>query len=520
MLVRVGLESEDEQRVRIRVEVEDTGIGIPANRLGTLFLPFTQVDGSITRQFGGTGLGLAISRELVEMMGGTIGVHSELGKGSCFNFSIVMEKQSEGAASTPSPWAGFQGLRVLIVDDNEANTALLKDSLEGWGCRCDSAKNAGSALDLLGAAADALDHFRVVLLDHLLPGTDVVEFALQIRNVPAPQELKLILMKPLGYGDGCSKLPASCCSCIYKPIRTQQLYDCLRTAIDPNVRGGTASSEGKPLPRRPFAASRSLSILVVEDHPMNQAVILETIKTLGHRADPVGNGYEAIQSLRDIPYHLVLMDCQMPEMDGFEASRRIRAGEAGMQNATIPIIALTAHARAEDRQKCLLTGMNDYLSKPVRIEEVASILERWGAVSGVMPRSAAGPAETARMIMALPAPLPASRQLRRRFVREKLLTNFMGNKELARKAIGLFLDDLPKQMSLLKLSLQCCNHVACEKVTHRFKGAFAQLGVQLAAELASQMEQMAKAEKTAPISSMLPQLEAEIASLTEIAKEI
>ncbi|MPN40640.1 hypothetical protein SDC9_188178 [bioreactor metagenome] len=124
------------------------------------------------------------------------------------------------------------------------------------------------------------------------------------------------------------------------------------------------------------------------------------------------------------------------------------------------------------------------------------------------------------MIMALPAPLPASRQLRRRFVREKLLTNFMGNKELARKAIGLFLDDLPKQMSLLKLSLQCCNHVACEKVAHRFKGAFAQLGVQLAAELASQMEQMAKAEKTAPISSMLPQLEAEIASLTEIAKEI
>jgi CheY-like chemotaxis protein len=519
VLVRARLEFEDERRVRIRVEVEDTGIGIPADRLSTLFRPFTQVDGSITRQFGGTGLGLAISRELVEMMGGTIGVRSELGKGSCFDFSIVMEKQLEGAASTPSPWAGFQGLRVLIVDDNEADTALLKDSLEGWGCRCDSAKNAGSALELLGAAASALDHFRVVLLDHLLPGTDVAELALQIRNVPAPQELRLILLKPLGY-DGCSKPPSGCCSCIYKPIRTQQLHDCLRTAIDPNVRGGKSCSEGKPLPRRPLTASRSLSILVVEDHPMNQAVILETIKTLGHRADPVGNGYEAIQSLRDIPYHLVLMDCQMPEMDGFEASRRIRAGEAGMQNSMVPIIALTAHARAEDRQKCLLAGMNDYLSKPVRIEEVASILERWGAVSGVMLRKAAAPAETARMIMALPAPLPASRQLRRRFAREKLLVNFMGNQELARKAIGLFLDDLPKQMSLLKLSLQCCNHVACEKVAHRFKGAFAQLGAQLAAELASQMEQMAKAEQITSISSLLLLLEAEIASLAEIAKEI
>lgn len=520
VLVRVGLESEDGQRVRIGVEVEDTGIGIPANRLGTLFLPFTQVDGSITRQFGGTGLGLAISRELVEMMGGTIGVRSELGKGSCFNFSVLLEKQMVNVANPPSHYEGFQGLRVLVVDDNEANTALLKHALEGWGCRFESAKTAGAALELLGAAADALDHFRVVLLDYMLPGTDVAELALQIRNVPAPQELRLILMKPLGYGDGCSRPPAGCCSSIYKPIRTQQLYECLRTALDPSARRGPSASESKPEPRRLTVAGQSLSILVVEDHPMNQAVILETIKTLGHRADPVGNGYEAIQSLRDIPYHLVLMDCQMPEMDGFEASSRIRAGEAGAQNSAIPIIALTAHARAEDRQKCLLAGMNDYLSKPVRIEEVAAILERWGASPGRLPGKTAMAAGAVRTAMVLAAPLPISVQQRKRFVREKLLPNFMGNKDLARRAIGLFLEDLPKQLSLLKVSIECCNHRACEKVAHRFKGAFAQLGVQLASELASQMEEMAKQGETAPLAGLLPQLESEIAALIEIVKEI
>ncbi len=518
VLVRAWLASEDDKGVRIRVEVSDTGIGIPTDRLAGLFRPFTQVDGSITRQFGGTGLGLAICRELVEMMGGTIDVRSEQGKGSCFSFDVMLEKQPLDPVKTPSRAPGLQGLRVLVVDDNEANASWLKECLESWDCRCDISDNPDSAFALLGAAANASDGFGVLLLDQTLPGRDTTDLVSMIRNSPALHGLRIILMKPLGYGDGTSQLDTGCCSCIYKPIRPQQLYECLKTGVDPNSRYETA--ESKPAPRRPRASGTSLSILVVEDHPMNQAVIIEMIKTLGHRADPVGNGYEAIQSLRDIPYHLVLMDCQMPEMDGFEASRRIRAGEGGSQNTGIPIIALTAHARAEDRQKCLQAGMNDYLSKPVRIEEVSSILERWGGLPTGLPAKSAIATSAVRPVTAMAAPLPGLKRQRERFIREKLLPNFMGNRELARRAISLFLAELPKQMSLLRVSIECCNNRGCEKVAHRFKGVFAQLGVQLASQLASEMECLAKEGETARLASLLPQLDAEVAALVDILKEI
>jgi PAS domain S-box-containing protein len=377
--IRACLESEDECKATIRFSVTDTGIGIPQDRLSILFSPFTQVDGSTTRKYGGTGLGLAISKQLAELMGGSIGVESREGRGSTFWFTAVFEKQPEGAAVTDDLCADIQGIKVLVVDDNETNRILATTLLRSWGCRFDEAVDAETALAKLREAAQRGDPFEIALLDMLMPEVDGAELSRRIKACPELGRTRLIMMTSVGQrGDAARFEQIGFSGYLSKPVRQSHFRDCLSL-----VAGRKEPSHH--MPSRAIVTRHTVAeavkhrtrILLAEDNITNQKVALAVLKRLGYRADAVANGLEAIQALRTIPYDLVIMDCQMPEMDGYEASRRIREEGSGVLDSMIPIVAMTAHTMKGDREKCMQAGMSDYLAKPVQPGELAAVLERW-----------------------------------------------------------------------------------------------------------------------------------------------
>jgi len=377
VIVRVDLEHEDERTVTLRFSVTDTGIGIPKHHLERLFTPFTQVDGSTTRRFGGTGLGLAISKQLVELMGGKIGAESVEGKGSTFSFTTVMEKQPEDVPRPVFPVADVSGSRILVVDDFVANRQLVVALLSGWGCRPVEAPNAEAALRLLREAAAAGDPFDAALLDMQMPDTDGLTLGRQIKADPLVAKTALVMMTSLGQqGDARNAHGVGFAAYLTKPVRHQQLHDCLALALgrpsDPGV-------QATLITRHTIAETQSkrsrIRVLLAEDNAVNQHVALAMLRKIGYQADAVKNGREVLAALDGASYDLVLMDCQMPEMDGYEATRKIRRLTTAARD--IPIIALTANAMEGDRTQCLAAGMNGYIAKPVTAGAIADVLERW-----------------------------------------------------------------------------------------------------------------------------------------------
>ncbi len=377
--IRVERIRDDGRTAMLRFSISDTGIGILPEKLGILFTPFTQADGSTTRQFGGTGLGLAISRQIVELMGGQIGVESQPKKGSTFSFTAVFEHADAPGAKPAVEEVLLKGKHVLVVDDNATNRLLVNSLLREWGCRTVEAGDGPSALQCLRRAVRDGDPFDVALLDMVMPGMDGGALAEYVRRDSLLAQTALVLLTSLGdrekemYGTADHFVAR-----LTKPLRQSLLQSALRTALSrlPGFRSipertceASEESNGTPLSR--------LRVLVAEDNQINQMVALKMLKKFGYRADAVANGFEAINALQQVPYDLVLMDCQMPEMDGFEATRRIRDGEAGARSAKIPVIAMTAHAMKGDRERCLDAGMNDYLSKPVQPPLLADLLARW-----------------------------------------------------------------------------------------------------------------------------------------------
>jgi PAS domain S-box-containing protein len=380
--LHVSLDGEDERQATVRISVTDTGIGIPLDQQDKLFSPFIQVDGSTSRKYGGTGLGLAISKQLAELMGGVIGVVSpstpfrEDGEaaGSTFWFTTVFEKQDARQIPEPTPMSDLGGVRVLVADDNDTNRLLVTTLLKRWGCRFEEAEDGEGALDRLLEATSGGDPFDVALLDMLMPGMDGAELGRRIGANPAFRETRLIMMTSLGErGERARLAELNFAGYLTKPLRQSQLRECLasvlgRTKPAVTVQGRrrvARCTEGRSI-------KRGARILLAEDNVINQLVALKILGKLGYRADAVANGLEVIKALETIPYDLVLMDCQMPEMDGFEATRAIRNSKTD-----IPIIAMTANAMKGDRELCLGAGMNDYLSKPVKPAELAAALERW-----------------------------------------------------------------------------------------------------------------------------------------------
>lgn len=385
IVIRVSHDHEDTTHATIRFSVLDTGIGIPPERMGAIFESFSQVDSSTTRKYGGTGLGLSISRQLSEMMGGQIGANSREGKGSDFWFTAVFKKQSKVQA-TKVVVDAINGKRLLIVDNNANNRSVLKEPLCLWKCICDEASDGIQALKMLKQAVVEHTPFDIAFLDMQIPGMDVKTLGQAIKADPHLKNTKLILMTSIGNrGDAKLFREMGFTAYLTKPVKQSQLYDCLTTIS--GIQKESEKCMGGIITRHSLVEEQKkrIKILLAEDNAINQKVAMLTLGKLGYRVEIVSNGRQALDALEKNCYDLVLMDCQMPEMDGFAATREIRKLKS--KNRYIPVIAMTAHAMKGYMNKCIEAGMNDYLSKPVKPQALLNMLEKWIKTKPAEPSS-------------------------------------------------------------------------------------------------------------------------------------
>ncbi len=387
VVVRVSVEKQIASEAVLRFEVKDTGVGIAADVKARLFQPFSQADASMSRKFGGTGLGLAISKQLVDIMKGEVGIESTPGRGSTFWFTARLARQSADSKSHPVIRGDLTDLHVLIVDDNETNREILQHQTDAWKMRSKAVANGADAIDELRQAQAANDSYQLVLLDLVMPGTDGLAVAKSIRAERDLSDVRVVLLSSIGEQLSAENLrDAGIDDRLTKPVKQSLLFDCMARLIGGAPNGLVAQAKKVSPAANSFApAKQKLRILLAEDNIVNQEVAQGLLRKLGYRADAVANGNEVLEALQRIRYDVILMDCQMPDLDGYEATRRIRQLEQKRikpfdSRTPIHIIAMTANAMHGDRQECLSAGMDDYLSKPVRQSELKTALERSAVV--------------------------------------------------------------------------------------------------------------------------------------------
>jgi two-component system sensor histidine kinase/response regulator len=372
---------DDGEHVRIRFLVQDTGIGIAKERRAAIFEAFTQADGSTTRKYGGTGLGLSISSRLVEMMGGTIGLESEFGQGSTFHVDVSFQRHSAGP-EIQSEAQDLHGLHVLIVDDNETNRMILREQLVAWNARCQAVTSGAEALHAINAV-HGIDPFGLVLFDMQMPGMSGVQTASVIKADVRFRNLPLVLLSSVADRGSAEELFAQgFAAALSKPVRKHQLWQAISLALD--ARAPASASQQPAASAIPVEDFRGLRVLLAEDNSVNQRVAMRILERWGCRADAVASGLEAVQEFMRQRPDVVLMDCHMPEMDGFEATQEIRRLESGAERRT-PIVAMTANAMLGDRERCLEAGMDHYITKPIRLDELARILAQIARPKGQEP---------------------------------------------------------------------------------------------------------------------------------------
>jgi two-component system, sensor histidine kinase and response regulator len=387
VVIRVCKEREIETQAVLRFSVHDTGIGIPSETQTRLFEAFSQADSSTTRKYGGTGLGLAIAKKLATMMRGEIGVQSQPGNGSTFWFTAQLEKQAADAKPQESIQRDLLDVRVLVVDDNATNRQILRRQIVAWKMQPNSASSGREALNMLRAAATQGNAYDLAVLDVQMPEMDGLTLAAAIKADPAISGTRLILLTSVRQSLSAEELKAAGIEgYLVKPVKQSRLFECLINVIDKTATESTVakSSLARFAPVHAKSNSRPCKarILLAEDNVINQKVALAQLHQLGYVAEAVANGMEVLKALDSIPYDIILMDCQMPEMDGYEATRLIRKREKSLdqrrnwKSATY-VIGVTANAMPGDREKCLAVGMNDYLSKPVQLTKLKEALERW-----------------------------------------------------------------------------------------------------------------------------------------------
>ena len=378
--ISAALETEDGMQATVRFDVTDTGIGIPEEKRHCLFERFSQVDASTTRKYGGTGLGLAISKKLCKMMGGQIGVESQSGKGSSFWFTVVLEVQPKVKQAERTVPEDIREMPILIVDKGASSRQVLKTLLASWNCIVQEASSGEKAMEKLRQAQAEGSPFKFAIVDMHLPAMSGETLGRRIKESADLKETVLVMLTAMGHrGDAARMKEAGYAAYLTKPIKGSQLYDCLVTVLDRRTKS-TEDAHSSIVTKHSMSddQKRMFRILLAEDDPTNQKVALNILKKQGYRADVVNNGREAIQALESDSYDLVLMDVNMPEMDGLEATRTIRDPGSQVINHHVPIVAMTAMAMAGDRELCLDAGMNGYVSKPVQPLELRKAIETAG----------------------------------------------------------------------------------------------------------------------------------------------
>jgi signal transduction histidine kinase/DNA-binding response OmpR family regulator/HPt (histidine-containing phosphotransfer) domain-containing protein len=507
ILARVRIASEDNQAVMLRFEVHDTGIGISREARSRIFEAFSQADDSTTRKYGGTGLGLAISKQLVELMGGSIGVENALAQGSVFWFTVAFDKRRVDPDAPGDHQHTIDGLRVLLVDEGATSRVGLERHLATWRVECDAAESADEALERLDEAARAGRPYDAAILDMELSHTSGLLLAAQVKSDPATRATRLVLLSPERLAaDPVQRREAGVAYQLIKPARAADLFACLATP----PRGQVAPAP-RCIPPRPLLLDanrpRTRRVLLAEDNPVNIEVARAMLESLDLQVDCARNGEDALQAVRTNSYDAVLMDCQMPVMDGFAATAAIRREEreAG-RGRVLPVIAITANALQGDREACLAAGMDDYLSKPFSQQEIAAVIGRWMALplaatvhhDDEPPRL---PPESVEVIQ---------RDVINRVALDKIraLSRDRGD-ALVQKVIAAYVDDTPQQLRTLRSAIDGLDTGNVRRIAHTLKSASANVGAEALAALCKEMEHLGRADTTEGADAILTDMEQE-----------
>jgi two-component system, sensor histidine kinase and response regulator len=513
VVIRANVDSNDREQVRVRFRVSDTGVGVAADKQKQLFSPFTQADTSTTRLYGGTGLGLAISKRLVELMHGEIGLESEPGKGSTFWFTVELGKCEFSKASERTE--SLRGRRVLVVDDNETNRQLLFELLQNWGLLVDQAESAKVALEVLRRGAAENLRYDLILLDMHMPAMDGAELARRISSddrIVAP----MLLLSSAADEDRAELERLGIQACLSKPFRQSHLLETMTDVVGGFCGPSAPASRSEQSPQAAKAGDgkissksrlrmKQLRILAAEDNEANQEVLLGIADYLGCSITVVSNGRAAVDALQgDSVFDLVLMDCQMPELDGYEATRLIRSREARTGRPRVPIMALTAHALRGEREKVLAAGMDDYMTKPIDIETLHRKLNRWSRsihadrVAVEAPRSANGTpdADADADAAVLPRPsfegeaslwLDAVTIAQLKMLRSAKRPNFFGN------LVERYSVDADKYLATLVSALDGNDSEQLAERAHALKSSSRSIGARQVSEICEELEALGRA---------------------------
>ncbi|MEO6599219.1 MAG: response regulator [Polyangiaceae bacterium] len=463
VVVRASAMRQGDDRCLLELTVSDTGIGIDESQQALLFEAFSQVDGSSTRRFGGTGLGLAISKKLVMLMGGELGVSSELGKGSRFFARIPVRVLAAEPARIPAP---HPHTRALIVDDNATNRLFLEELLASWGMRTASVSGGLAALTLLSEQTQS-DPFGLVITDMHMPGMDGLTLARHIREKHT--HLPLLMLTSLSDNGASFADRGLFAGVMSKPVRSSELESKIARALGNSSHGMLSSAP--QLEAATDALRRSRPLLIAEDNPINQEVLVEVLNGLGYSADVVKNGRLAVEAWSHGNYPLILMDCQMPELDGYQAARQIRELEAG--GVRVAIIAVTAHALVGERDRAIAAGMDDYVTKPIDRRLLKQALERWWPRESLLP--------SPRLPGAISSPLPASAIADTEVVLDPNVSRSQG-------VVRLFLRHVPDQLASIAYALEHGDAEALRVAAHKLKGSCLSVGVPRMAALCASLE--------------------------------
>ena len=502
--VKVNLIKRSQTSAQIEFSVEDTGIGIAENILPTLFNEFTQADGSTTRKFGGTGLGLTISRQLVELMGGSISVVSAEGLGSTFTFTLDMEISQNQCIQKSQVLHALDGTKALVVDDNKTNREILRHYLTAWGLDHSEASTVKEALQILRKAYNNNQPYELVFLDMDMPEMDGLELSKVIEEDPDLQPIRRIMLSSTGFISQEEQQGAGISACLSKPFRQSRLLDTTMQVMHYHHASQQPEGITDQLEEETAVFSESIQILLVEDNVVNQKVAISMLKKIGlnhiHLAE---DGREAVDMSRNQTYDLMLMDCQMPEMSGYEATGLIRQREREQQLPRIPIIAMTANAMAEDREKCLAAGMDDYLSKPVKIDNLRERLEHW-LIHDTLPVEATP--EATEKAQAINNKMNQSKQ--HPLIDESIFNSL---KELMEEEfpvlINSYLEDAPKLMADIQSSSKDADLEVLVRAAHTLKSSSNNLGATQLAMIAADIEKEGQANKLGEASALISSLE-------------